>query len=230
MAGGVIDAGIHQGGVNAKSVAGSSNVTLTATERECTHQIYSGVLGAAISVIAGTPADLAGMFWTVGNFTTGDFNLTFIGSSGTGVVIPPNTRQAVFCDGTNFVAVGMPVGTWGDGNRVGAPEVIFRIDVPAGATGDVDKTLVSKHRIIDAWLVKRSAAGGGAGTIQLKNSTNAITDAMSINVADETVVRAATLSDANWEIAAGGTLRATRTRTASTDETCTVYARGIPVA
>ena len=84
--------------------------------------------------------------------------------------------------------------------------------------------------MLDAWLVKRSAAGGGAGTIQVLNTASAITDAMSINVNDEVVVRAGTINDANFEIAAAGVLRMTRTRTASTDETCTLYVLLAPVA
>lgn len=230
MAGGVLDAGILQGGVNSKSVAGSSNVTLTQTERECLHQLLSGVIGANISVIVGDPATLAGMEWEVYNGTSGAFKLTFIGSSGTGVVIPPLARVRVMSDGTNLVAVSLPVGTVADANVTGGVPVLHRVDVPAGATGDVDTVLVNKTRIVEAWLVKRSAAGGGAGTIQLKNGSNALTDAMSIDVADQTIVRAGTLDDAQQEIAAGGTLKITRTRTASTDETCTVYVLGLLVA
>lgn len=117
-----------------------------------------------------------------------------------------------------------------DANVIGALPVLHRIDVPAGATGDVDVVLTHKTRVIDAWLVKRSAAGGGAGTIQLKNGSSAITDAMSIDVADQTVVHAGTIDDAQHEIAAAGTLKITRTRSASTDETCTVYVLGVRVA
>ena len=115
-------------------------------------------------------------------------------------------------------------------NPIGGLLVTHILPVPAGATGNVDVTLTHKTLILDAWLVKEAAAGGGAGTVQLKNGSNAITDAMSIDVADQSVVRAATLDDANRIIAAGGTLRAARTRTASTDETCSLYVVGVRVA
>ena len=117
-----------------------------------------------------------------------------------------------------------------DANLIGGLPVVHRIDVAAGATGDVDTVLTHKTRVIDVWLVKQAAAGGGAGTIQVKNGATAITDAISINIADQTVARAGTIDDAQHEIAAAGTLKITRTRTASTDETCTVYVLGLRVA
>lgn len=115
-------------------------------------------------------------------------------------------------------------------NVVGGIPVEHIVVVPAGTTGDVDVTLTHKTRVTDVHLVKTTAAGGGAGTIQVKNAGNAITDAMSIDVNDKAVVRAAEIDDANHEIAAGGTLRVTRTRTASTSEACIVYVRGLRVA
>lgn len=117
-----------------------------------------------------------------------------------------------------------------DANVVGGLPVLHRIAVPAGTTGDIDVVLTHKTLVVDVHLVKTAAAGGGAGTIQVKNAGNAITDAMSIDVNDQAVVRAASINDANHEIAAGGTLRVTRTRTASTSEACTVYVLGVRVA
>ncbi len=125
---------------------------------------------------------------------------------------------------------GAKAATVADANVIGGLPVVFRIDVAAGVTGNVDVVSTYKVRVIDAWLVKRAAAGGGEGTIQVKNGANAITDAMSININDQAIARAASIDDAQHEIAAGGTLRITRTRTASTDETCTVYVLAVRVA
>lgn len=125
---------------------------------------------------------------------------------------------------------GTVAGAVADANVIGGLPVLHRIDVAAGTTGNVDVTLTHKTRVTDAWLVKRAAAGGGAGTIQVKNGTNAITDAISININDQAIARAASIDDAYHEIAAAGTLRITRTRSASTDETCTVYVLGVRVA
>ncbi|MCL5291286.1 MAG: hypothetical protein M1548_01985 [Actinobacteria bacterium] len=134
-------------------------------------------------------------------------------------------------DGSNSTQLnGKAAANVSDANLIGGVPVLHRIDVPAGVTGDVDTVLTHKTRITDVWLVKRTAAGGGVGTIQIKNGATAITDAMSINVADQTVVRAATIDDVQHEIAAAGTLKITRTRTTSTDESCTVYALGVRVA
>ena len=127
-------------------------------------------------------------------------------------------------------ATGANVATVADANVIGGIPVIFRINVAAGTTGNVDVVSTHKVRVINAWLVKTTANGGGAGTIQIKNGTDAITDAMSINVNDGVITRAASIDDAYHEIAAGGTLRVTRTRTASTDETCIVYVEALRVA
>lgn len=139
--------------------------------------------------------------------------------------LPPGFTQ--IADG---ILNGTKLANVADANVVGGIPVLHRIDVPAGVTGNVDTTLTHKTRVVDAWLVKTAAAGGGAGTIQVKNGASAITDAMSIDVNDQAIARAASIDDAQAEIAAGGTLRITRTRTASTNEACTVYVLGVRVA
>lgn len=115
-------------------------------------------------------------------------------------------------------------------NLIGSLALHHRFVIPAGATGDVNFTLTHKTRILDVWLVKTTAAGGGAGTVQAKNGANAITNAMSIDVADQSIVRATSIDDAQHEVAAGGTLRFTRTRTASTDESCIANVLAVRVA
>lgn len=115
-------------------------------------------------------------------------------------------------------------------NVIGGIPVVHIVDVPAGTDGDVDVVLTHKTRVTDVMLVKTTGAGGGAGDIQVKNGSSAITDAMSINIADNVIARATTIDDSTADIAAGGTLRVTRNRTASTNEACTVYVRGVRVA
>jgi len=122
---------------------------------------------------------------------------------------------------------GASASTVADDNLVGGIPVLHRFTIPAGVTGDVDFVLTHKTLVTDVWLVKTAAAGGGAGTIQAKNGATAITNAMSIDVADTTVVRAGTIDDAQHEIAAAGTLRFTRTRTASSDESVIAYVLGV---
>ena len=113
-----------------------------------------------------------------------------------------------------------------DASTPGTPsEHVFVI--PAGITGNVDFVITNKTMFYDFRGYKTGAAGGGAGTVQVFNGGDAITDAIDIDVADEAVLVAATIADAFNEIAAGGTLRFTRTRTGSTDEACIIVARGV---
>ena len=60
-------------------------------------------------------------------------------------------------------------------------------------------------RVIDAWCVA-TALGGASDTVTVGDGTTDITDAMDLNVADTTVVRAGTINDAVHDIAKGGTL------------------------
>lgn len=91
-------------GVLSKSVAGGSNVSLTAVEAGYATLIFTGTLTANINVIV-PPA--AGR-WIVRNATSGAFSLTVKTSAGTGVLIPQGKSIEVYCDGTNVVALLAP--------------------------------------------------------------------------------------------------------------------------
>jgi hypothetical protein len=119
-----------------------------------------------------------------------------------------------------------------EGNVIGGLPVVHVIDVPDGATGDVDTVLTHKTRVLDVTVVKTGGAGGAADTVQVKNGATAITDAMDINKADKSVVRAGTIDDAQWEVAAAGTLRVTRTNGAAggNNTACKVIVTGVRVA
>jgi len=63
-------------------------------------------------------------------------------------------------------------------------------------------------RVLDFWVEKTNGAGGAGDTLQLRTAAGvAITDALSLNVADQAVVRAAAIDDAQHAIAAGGGLQ-----------------------
>jgi hypothetical protein len=121
-------------------------------------------------------------------------------------------------------ATGADVAVVANVNVIGGVEVLHRITASA-LTGDVDVTLTHKTRVIDVWCVQ-TAAGGAGDTIIVKSGANAITDTMDCNKADNIITRAASLDDANWEIAAAGTLRIT----GASAVTCEVFVRGIRVA
>jgi len=89
----------HHQSLQAKSVAGGTDVTLTATEAKVTILEFSGVLTANINVIVPTSV----WQWTVFNNTSGAFTLTIKTSGGTGIAIGQGKRAIVYCDGTNVV-------------------------------------------------------------------------------------------------------------------------------
>jgi hypothetical protein len=101
-----IIAGIPKWSVNTKSVAGSANVTLTDTEAAKKHQKFTGVLTGNIQVIVPVWALTAGHEWICENATTGSFTLTFIGPSGTGILIPQSSTVQIKSDGTNLTLAG----------------------------------------------------------------------------------------------------------------------------
>jgi len=116
------------------------------------------------------------------------------------------------------VMVAQPVAA---SNVLGGAPLIFRFDLAAGALADTDITVTDAIRVIDAYLVLRGA-GVASTTLTVKNGSTAITDAMAASGSDKAIVRAATLDDAQWELAAGGTLRVT-SATGATQPAATVY-------
>lgn len=106
--------------------------------------------------------------------------------------------------------------------------VIHRIDVSDAATGNVDTTLTYKTRVTDVVVVKTGGNGSEGNTIQVSNGSSAITDAIDAGINDTLIARAGAINDANHEIAAGGTLRVTRTKSGG-NAACIVYVHGILV-
>lgn len=87
------------GGVLTKSVAGGSNVTLSAVEAGNGILIFTGLLTANIAVIVPTSPTRG---WIVRNSTTGAFSLTIKTAAGTGVVIGSDDITA-YTDGVNVL-------------------------------------------------------------------------------------------------------------------------------
>ena len=89
------------GGTLNLSVAGSSNVNLSAAQAEYLIQNYTGVLTGNITV--NFPA--SGGLYFVENNTTGAFTLTvnITGGSGSGIVVPQGQSLPVAVDATNLV-------------------------------------------------------------------------------------------------------------------------------
>ena len=123
---------------------------------------------------------------------------------------------------------GRAVGNNANGNVIGDIPVLHRVVIAAGALGDTNVVLTHKTRVIDAWLVL-TGAGVATTTLTVKNTGDAITDAMAASGSDQALVRAAVINDAFHEIAAGGTLRVT-SLTGATQPDAIVYVLGVRVA
>jgi hypothetical protein len=125
---------------------------------------------------------------------------------------------------------GIVLPTVADKNTSGQLLETHRITVADGATADIDVVVDHKIRVIDVVVIKTVAAGGAGDAITVKNGATAITDAIDINAADKTVKRAGTIDDAQYEIAAGGTLRVTRTKASANNVACEVVVYALKVA
>lgn len=122
---------------------------------------------------------------------------------------------------------GRSLNTVANVNLIGGIPVIHRIDIAAGANGDTDVILTHKTRVIDTWLIL-TGAGVASAVLTVKNAATAITDGMAASGSDKALVRAATIDDAQHEIAAAGTLRVTGSGGA-TQPAATVYVLGLRV-
>ena len=91
---------------------------------------------------------------------------------------------------------------------IGGIPVVHMVIIAAGANAVKNITLTHATRILDAHIILKSA-GVSSETITVGYAGNAITNAMAASGADTTLVRAAIIDDANYEIAAGGVLRIT---------------------
>lgn len=86
------------GGYLEKSVAGSSNVTLSEAEYEVSVLKLTGTLTGSIEVRV--PAH-AGRRWVVWNATSGAFTVTVKPSGASGIVVTQGFASHLFCDGTD---------------------------------------------------------------------------------------------------------------------------------
>lgn len=102
MATGLLKTGLVTQLRTTKSVAGSSNVTLSSAEAQSGVLEFTGALTGNIQVIVPSALMIAGTVWEVCNNTSGAFTLTYIGATGTGVPVTQGTRSRILFDGTNM--------------------------------------------------------------------------------------------------------------------------------
>ena len=106
------------------------------------------------------------------------------------------------------------------------PVLTMRFTATADAAA-TDFTTTRALRVFDATAIKTAALGNAGDTVQVLNAANAITNAIALNAADATVVRAGTINDANNRIAAAGTLRIT-TVEGGVNCACELYIHCVP--
>lgn len=158
-------------GYLSKSVAGSSNVTLTQAEAARPVLELTGVLTGNIQVIF--PITLnSGKPYIVKNSTTGSYTVTLIGATGTGVVAPTGSIMQVFHDGTNMVSFGSS-SYFADGTAA-LPSISFISDPNTGfysagadtigiSTGGAVRATVSSAGVLNL-TATTEATTGGAGS------------------------------------------------------------------
>ncbi len=100
------------------------------------------------------------------------------------------------------------VATVAESQVLGGLPVVYMIPLTAGALADTDVVVTHKVRVIDAYLILRGT-GVANTTLQVKNGSTAISNAMAASGSDTALIRAANIDDAAYEIAAAGTLRVT---------------------
>ncbi len=129
------------------------------------------------------------------------------------------------------ILTGKAVAVLADAAIIGGIPVIHMVNTAGGATANTDVVLTYKTRVLYVIVVNRGLGTVG-DTITLKNgTTNAITNAIDISGADKTVALVGTIDDAQWDIAASGTLRITETDGGGNDSPATtVIVLGVRVA
>jgi hypothetical protein len=132
------------GGIQ-NEITGNATLTLTLSQADPFYQLITsdGTSTGIINIVV--PLN-PGKVWLFQNATTEDFAINVIGSSGTGVTIPPNTIALCGTDGVNVYSAG--------GFTPGA---------------DLSGTSVAQ------FVQNISGAGGAGGNIDLSNGANSLT-------------------------------------------------------
>ena len=113
--------------------------------------------------------------------------------------MPRNVKLKAVMDGRMVRAMD-------DGEDFGFIPVMLRVNTAAGADNTVALTMERKFTVTDVQAQNIGGAGASSDTLQVKNGASAISNALDMSGADNVIVRAGTIDDAQMEIAAGGTL------------------------
>ena len=167
----MIDTGL--GGYLTKSVAGSSNVTLTVAEWRNAMFEFTGLLTGNIAVIV----PITTRFFFVFNNTTGSFTLTVRTSGGSGVAVPQgsglilrNNGVDVFASSVLFTASSAPANQFANGISSGGNLTYRRpvvADLTDGSTGTGAVVLTVAPTIEQPLLLGPVALDASSGAVGL---------------------------------------------------------------
>jgi len=139
---------------------------------------------------------------------TSNAGLQFTGSAGSGTlgVKPDNATIENDSGGVRVKDGGLaPVKTANHSASAGAIPVYFTATLTGGNTVSIfTANAPYKFRVLHVHSIALSADGG---TWKVDDGTNAITDTVTVTGVDKTVNRCSTIDDAEWDIAASGSLR-----------------------
>lgn len=170
---------LNLGGRNNLSVAGSTDVTLTAAQARSLYQHYTGVLTGNINVIF--PATQGGDY-IIKNATSGSFTLTVKPSGGTGIEIPQGQTVRVFMDPDQTSAMEQHQPRLSAGGSLAYSSGLLRRaaltgDVTASADGNATTLGITTTR---GDIITRGAASNGrlalgaTDTILASDGTDAV--------------------------------------------------------
>lgn len=91
--------------VLSRSFASDANITLT--QSEASADIMEFTSAVSLTATRDVVLPLAPKIYLVYNNTTGGQDLRFIGATGTGIDVPPGSRQQIYADGTNIVELAV---------------------------------------------------------------------------------------------------------------------------
>lgn len=145
-------------GYLSKSVAGSSDVTLTTAEAWHHGIIFTGALTGNINVVVPTKQ----RHYLLRNDTTGDFTLTVKTTAGTGVALKKGEFAVLSCDGTNVVR-------WASSQLLasgGAANAYTLTPAPALTAYDTDQVFGFRANFANTGTATLNVSGLGAKTIK----------------------------------------------------------------
>lgn len=168
-----------------------TNLNGTVDEARNAVLVVAGVNSGIRQVVCPTVEKI----YIVKNGTTGGFNITVGGTTGSVVTVPNGSTQIVYCDGVNFYDVINPGVITGNLNITGALTVVGALNGSTGSfSGAVGASVFNGAGTGLTGTASALSIGGNAATATLAtNATNA-----------NTAAAATTMATTNWTVLESG--------------------------